>query len=222
MLDDYRKVIHQANALVEGFQTERSRILKEGRTKQWEVDQIAALQKVYEAKANETTTEMLKLSLNGLVEAKRKADRLRKKPPNLMDKADGAEKLYHQQRAMNLLGEIKDDAAIEEYDYIASSLDDVESKYRYIYEDVLRSRVKDKAYDVGLKLVLHKHKSDEEKAALRELDMASVMLDHDKMLRGIISQDIENIAKSGEKTRMDYGDLLNDVLSNAKKQAGIE
>ena len=217
MDNDYRQLVLKAEKMISSFQIEKEQVYKEGRNRQWEHDQVQSLKDKYKSQVSQVTNEMLLRSLQATAEAGKKAEQARKKTGRV-DPKDGAEKLYHHNRVMALLGDLKDERAIDEFDYLASSLDEHEKKYHFIYEDVLRSRVRDPIYQVGLENVLNKHKSPEERAALRDAKLAEIMREHDKMLRGIIEQDVEGIASEGNRSPMPYVDLLDDCIKNANEQ----
>ncbi len=208
-MSEYRKLLTNAKKLVEQAAQERANVVKEGRKDEWNREQYRSIKERYTKLANTLTDQMFRASLEEFGAAKKEADKKRKKPSSPLNQVDGSEKLYHLQRAEMLLGGQDEQEAIKEYGYIASTLDDKEKNFRYIYEDVLMAKVQDPANRIHAEQEIFKYKPDDEKEAITVAREAWRVKEMNKTIANHLLHDIEQVASGvGDPPAYEYTEFI--------------
>ncbi len=192
-MSEYRKLLAAANKLVNQAAKERAQVPEEGRNEEWNQKQYGDIKEKYFIMAQALTDEMFKTALTEAITAKRAADAKRKKSDSPLHKVDSAEKLYHLQRAELLLGGQSEENAITEYGFVASTLDDKEREFRYIYEDVMNSKVQDPSNKIRAQEEINKYKSAEEREAIKAAEEAWMIKEVNEGITNHLLYDLEQV-----------------------------
>ena len=156
---------------------------------------------------------MEKLMQANYIESIKNAEKVRRG-----SSADNNERLFHQQRAAMGLRGLEPNEALDVFNDMVYGLTDEEKKHRWIYEDVLKSAVRDPDYKYKVENTLNAHRTEEEKAALQEARALQTMTSHDKTLRGLLKMDFEEIERTGSAGDYNYAAFLDEMEKNARGQ----
>lgn len=208
-MSEYKKLLSSAKKLIEQAAKERAAVKEEGRNQEWEQKQYKAIQDKYTKLGHELSNQMFGVSLKNAIDAKQAAEKKRKKPHSSLNQVDGSEKLYHLQRAELLLGGLSEEDAIKEYGYHVSTLDNKEQQFRYIYEDMLSSKIKDPVNKVQAQEEILKFKPAEEREAIREAEEAWRIKELNQTIANHLKHDIEQVTTGqGDPPSYDYTEFI--------------
>lgn len=208
-MKEYKNLLSKAKYLVDQAARERAAVREEGRSKDWEQKQYNAIQAKYTQQAQDLSNQMFRVALQGAIDAKQAADRKRKRPSGPLNQVDGSEKLYHLQRAELLLGGQNEEAAISEYGYIASTLDDKEKPFKYIYEDVLSAKVQDPVNKIRAQEEILKYKPAEERELIKEAEEAWRIKELNQAITNHLLHDIEKVTTGqGDPPTYEYSEFI--------------
>ena len=192
-MSEYRKLLANAKKLVEQAAQERANVVKEGRNEEWNREQYKAIREKYTNMAQLLKDQLFNASLKEAVEAHQTAEKKRKKPYSPLNQTDGAEKLYHLQRAESILSGLDENQAIEEFGYLVSTLDDKEKAFRFIYEDSLLSKVKDPAQKELAQQKIMKYKPQEERDLIDAANQAWNVKELNETITNHLMHDIDQV-----------------------------
>jgi len=156
---------------------------------------------------------MKKLMQETYIGSVKNAEKVRRGKP-----AETNEQLFNQQRAALGLRGLEPENAIEEFKNMIYGLSDKELKHKWIYEDVLRSAVRDPDYKREVERTIDLFRTSEERESLMEARAFQTMIDHDKTLRALLEMDFEEMARTNRSGDYDYASFLDEMEKNARGQ----
>ena len=208
-MSEYRKLLANAKKLVEQAAQERANVVKEGRNEEWNREQYKQIREKYTNMAQLLKDKMFKASLKEAVEAHKAAEKKRKRPHSPLNQIDGAEKLYHLQRAESILSGVDEKQAIEEFCYLVSTLDDKEKPFRFIYEDSLMSKVKEPVNKEMAQEKVMQYKTPEEKALIKDAHQAWDVKELNKTITNHLLHDIDQVTSGkADPPTYEYSEFL--------------
>ena len=212
-MSDYRRALLKAASRLKKLQTEIAAIRDSGldKKKQEQLQQEAT-RKIRE-ELKEELGFMEEFTKKYYIQSIQNAEKTRRGKTT-----NSNEQLFHQQRAAMGLRGLEPDEALDVFNDMVYGLTDEEKKHRWIYEDVLRSAVRDPDYKNHVEKTLDKHRTEEERAALMEARSQQTMVSHDKTLRGLLEMDFEEIERTGSAGDYNYAAFLDEMEKNARGQ----
>jgi hypothetical protein len=204
-MNEYRKALPKANAIIDRAKADRKAIINSG-LQEWKIkEDLRAL-------GDRTKLEVLMLGkelqeiANLQVSTMKKItdeQRRRGKDTSLMT--------YHQGRARDSFKGLNPEDILKKYQEVVGKLQDDEKDYLYVYEDTVKSLVRDDAYQAAIEETLHEHKSPIEQSAIKETERRENFLNHDKTIRGLVAEEVETIIKGEQPVGHDFISLYEEM-----------
>lgn len=226
MDNKYKGELLRAAASVRELQDKINAAVKQGKvqTKPWLIEQRNVLLKLAKAEMQEPLIEMQKMATQNYIDSIKNAEVKRRgvRGESPLKPVDSTARLFEQQRAASMMRGLSPADTIEQFKELVSVFSEDEKQHKWIYEDVLRSMVRDKEFTLQVEKVIDEFRSQEERDAIKAMDKAAMFREHDTTLRNLLLAEAEGIAKGDGAAGYDWGSLFDEMVQNIESQAATQ
>jgi len=212
MDNEYKKAIMKYNRIKGNLESKRQEILNSGKTSDWIGRELKAVREATEKELREWQANVKAVAQEYMTAGQDIAQEMRKAPTG--KKLDPASLELHRAMAKDAFEGLTPDEMVKAFGRVVGGLSDDELGAKYVYENTLKSMLRDPSYEKAVESVISEHQTPIEQATLRELERRKVFLNNDSTIRGLAEMDIEAINDGRRPSWEDINDLHDAVMTN--------
>ena len=211
-MEEYKKQVMKYNKIKSELESKRQDILKSGKTDEWKKEQLAALNEKTVRELEQWNTQVKATADEYTIAGQEIVQETRKKPAGQV--ADAASLELHRGLARDDFSGLKPDEILKAFDRVVGDLAESELGLKWVYENTLKSLVREPSYDLAIDEAFDKHRTPIEQAAHGELKRRDKFQAHDSTIRGIAEMDIDAIIHGNRPVYEDIGTLYNEMMTD--------
>jgi hypothetical protein len=211
-MEHYRNEVMKYNKIKSELQSKRQDIMDSGKTDGWKWRQLAELNEKAVRELKQWNAQVKATADEYTIAGQEIVQDVRKKPAGKT--ADAASLELHRGLARDAFSGLKPDEILQAFDRVVGDLAESELGLKWVYENTLKSLVREPAYELAIEETFDKHRTPIERAAHNELKRRNKFQAHDSTIRGIAEMDIDAIVHGNRPVYDDIGTLYDEMMTD--------
>ena len=211
-MEHYRNEVMKYNKIKSELQSKRQDIMDSGKTDDWKRGQLAELNEKTVKELQGWNTQVKAMADEYTIAGQEIVQEIRKKPAGQV--ADAASLELHRGLARDAFSGLTPEEMLPAFDRVVGDLAESELGLKWIYENTLRSIIREPSFDVAIEETFDKHRTPIEKAAYNELKRRNKFQAHDSTIRGVAEMDIDAIVHGNKPVYEDIETLYSELMTD--------